>query len=134
SLLVDSDGPPRLTMEGKRRHAMNVLVVGGAGYIGGVTTDLFLEKGYNTRVYDCLLYEESFRKPVDFAYGDIRDHGKLRDHLKWADAVVWLAALVGDGACALNPDLSVAVNQEPLKWLAQNYDGRVVFMSTCSVY
>jgi len=113
---------------------MNVLVVGGAGYIGGVTTDLLLESGHNARVYDCLLYEESFRKPVDFVYGDIRDHDKLREHLKWADAVVWLAALVGDGACALNPELSVAVNQESVKWLAENFNGRIVFMSTCSVY
>src|SRR5256885_10198804 len=110
---------------------MNVLVVGGAGYIGGVTTDLLVQQGHTTRVYDCLLYEESFRKPVDFVYGDIRDQGKLREHLKWADAVVWLAALVGDGACALNPDLSVAVNQETLKWLAQNFHGRIVFIATC---
>ncbi len=113
---------------------MNVLVVGGAGYIGGVTTDLLLERGHNTRVYDSLMYEESFRKPVDFVYGDIRDHQKLAKQLKWADAVVWLAALVGDGACALDPQLSTIINQECVGWLAKNYDGRIVFMSTCSVY
>lgn len=113
---------------------MNVLVVGGAGYIGGVTVDLLIQAGHNVRVYDCLLYEESYRKPVDFIYGDIRDQQRLAKQLSWASAVVWLAALVGDGACALNPDLAVEVNQEALAWLAEHFDGRIVFMSTCSVY
>lgn len=113
---------------------MNVLVVGGAGYMGGAVTDLLIQSEHNARVYDALLYEESYRKPVDFIYGDVRDTERLLPHLKWADAVVWLAALVGDGACALNPDISISINQESVKWLAENYDGRIIFMSTCSVY
>ena len=113
---------------------MNVLVVGGAGYVGGAVTELLLESDHNQRVYDALLYEESYRKAVDFVYGDVRDTDSLLPHLRWADAVVWLAALVGDGACALNPEISVSVNQVPVKWLAEHYDGRIIFMSTCSVY
>lgn len=113
---------------------MNVLVAGGAGYVGGAVTDLLLQSEHNIRVYDTLLYEETYRKPVDFVYGDVRDRGWLRPHLEWADAVVWLAALVGDAACALNPDVSVVINQESVRWLADNYDGRIVFLSTCSVY
>lgn len=113
---------------------MNVLVVGGAGYVGGAVTDLLAETDHSFRVYDELLYEESYRKPVDFVYGDVRDHERLKPHLDWADAVVWLAALVGDPACALNPDISVSVNQQSVKWLEGNFDGRIVFMSTCSVY
>jgi nucleoside-diphosphate-sugar epimerase len=112
----------------------NVLVVGGAGYVGGITVDLLTVAGYDVRVYDCLLYEEDFRKPVDFVYGDVRDAERLRPHLEWADAVVWLAALVGDPACALTPDVSREINQSAVEWLAQHYHGRVVFMSTCSVY
>jgi nucleoside-diphosphate-sugar epimerase len=81
-----------------------------------------------------LLYEESYRKQVDFVLGDVRDGERLGPHLQWADSVIWLAALVGDAACALNPDVSEAVNQEAVRWLAENYDGRVVFLSTCSVY
>jgi nucleoside-diphosphate-sugar epimerase len=81
-----------------------------------------------------LLYEESYRKPVDFVYGDIRDHDLLSRHLDWADTVVWLAALVGDGACALNTEIAVELNQRSVSWLAQNFDGRIVFLSTCSVY
>jgi nucleoside-diphosphate-sugar epimerase len=113
---------------------MNVLVVGGAGYVGGALVDMLLQTKHSTRVYDALLYEESYRKPVDFVYGDIRDTETLLPHLEWADAVVWLAALVGDGACALNPDVSLEINDQSVKWLSEHYDGRIVFMSTCSVY
>lgn len=112
----------------------NVLIVGGAGYVGGAITDLIQQSNYNVRVFDVLLYEDSFRKPVDFVHGDVRDHEKLLPQLKWADAVVWLAAIVGDGACQLNPELTKSINQDSVGWLADNYNGRIVFMSTCSVY
>ncbi|HUT61511.1 MAG TPA: NAD-dependent epimerase/dehydratase family protein, partial [Phycisphaerae bacterium] len=65
---------------------MNVLVVGGAGYVGGAVTDLLLETKHSLRVYDALLYEESYRKHVDFVYGDVRDGERLLPHLEWADA------------------------------------------------
>ena len=48
---------------------MNVLVVGGAGYVGGSVTDLLMQSEHQFRVYGALLYEESYRKPVDFIYG-----------------------------------------------------------------
>lgn len=113
----------------------NVLIVGGAGYVGGAITDLIQgEEKYNVRVYDALIYEDSFRKPVDFVYGDVRDYKKLKSQLEWADVVVWLAAIVGDGACQINPELTRTINQDTVCWLADNYDGRIIFMSTCSVY
>jgi nucleoside-diphosphate-sugar epimerase len=113
---------------------MRVLVVGGAGYIGGAVTDLLMNGNHEIRVYDALLYEETYRKKVPFVLGDIRDRERLRPHLQWAEAVVWLAALVGDGACALNPEVAVEINQKSVEWLADNYDGRIIFLSTCSVY
>ncbi len=113
---------------------MNILVVGGAGYVGGAVTDILNQTNHSFRVYDSLLYEECYRKPVPFVFGDIRDAAHLLSHLQWADAVIWLAALVGDGACQLNPEISVAVNQESVRWLAEHFDGRIVFLSTCSVY
>jgi nucleoside-diphosphate-sugar epimerase len=113
---------------------MNIVIVGGAGYVGGALTDLLVQSKHNFRVYDALLYEESYRKQVDFVYGDIRDTERLIPQLKWADVVVWLAALVGDGACALNPEISKVLNQDSVKWLSENYDGRIFFTSTCSVY
>lgn len=109
---------------------MNTLVVGGAGYIGGAVTDLMPD----VRVYDNLLYEHEYRKNVDFVLGDVRDRAKLKEHLDWADAVIWLAAIVGDGACASNPELTQEINSDSVKWLCDNFDGRIVFPSTCSVY
>jgi len=113
---------------------MKVLVVGGAGYVGGAVTDLLLQRKHDVRVFDALLYEEAYRKPIHFVYGDVRTSENLRPQLQWADSVIWLAALVGDGACALNPEVSVAINQEAVRWLADHFNGRIVFMSTCSVY
>lgn len=113
---------------------MKVLIVGGAGYIGGATTDLLMNSVHQFKVYDTLLYEEDYRKQVDFVFGDVRDRQSLASHLQWADVVVWLAALVGDGACALNPDLAIEINQHAVAWLAEHFDGRILFMSTCSVY
>ncbi len=112
----------------------NILVVGGAGYVGGAITDMLLNSNYNVRVFDALLYEDSYRKKVDFVYGDVRNTTLMSKQLEWADAVVWLAAIVGDGACQLNPELTKSINQETIKWLSENYKGRIVFMSTCSVY
>lgn len=113
---------------------MKILVVGGAGYVGGAVTDLLKVSDQEYRVYDALLYEESYRKDCDFVFGDIRDAKRLAPQLKWADAVIWLAALVGDGACALNPEITEEINQDSVAWLVKHFDGRIVFMSTCSVY
>ena len=112
----------------------NILIVGGAGYVGGAVTDLLAGGEHSIRVFDMILYEDSYRKPLDFVYGDVRDKAALEPQLDWADTVVWLAAIVGDGACQLDPDTTIAVNQQTVKWLARKFDGRIVFMSTCSVY
>ena len=112
---------------------MNVLVVGGAGYVGGGIVDK-LKENHSVTVYDSLIYEESYRKDVKFVYGDIRDHEKLLELLNSNDAVIWLAALVGDGACAINPELTFQINSESVKFLVENFNKRIVFLSTCSVY
>ena len=114
-------------------NLVNILIVGGAGYVGGGIVDL-LNKNHQVTVYDSLIYESSFRKNVDFIYGDIRDYKKLNKILNQFDAVVWLAALVGDGACSINPILTHEINSETVKNLVNNYKGRIVFLSTCSVY
>ena len=112
---------------------MNVLVVGGAGYVGGGIVDK-LKENHNVTVFDSLIYEESYRKDVKFVYGDIRDKDKLLSVLNKNDAVIWLAALVGDGACSINPELTFEINSESVKFLAENFKKRIVFLSTCSVY
>jgi nucleoside-diphosphate-sugar epimerase len=111
-----------------------VLVVGGAGYVGGAVTDALLAKNVPFSVYDALLYEERYLKPVDFIFGDVRDTKKLATILPNYTHVIWLAAIVGDGACALNPEATVEINELAIKWLTENFNGRIVFTSTCSVY
>jgi len=112
----------------------NVLVVGGAGYIGGWLTDRAIEAGHDVRVYDLLLYEDLYLKDVPFVAGDVLDRDRLEPELERADVVVWLAALVGDPACALDPQLTRKINLDSVRWLCEVFEGRIVFPSTCSVY
>jgi nucleoside-diphosphate-sugar epimerase len=111
-----------------------VLITGGAGYVGGWLTDRAIEAGHDVRVYDLLLYQDRYLKPVPFLAGDVLDYDRLKTHLEWAECVVWLAGLVGDPVCALDPVLTEKINVESLGWLCDNFDGRIIFPSTCSVY
>lgn len=113
---------------------MRVLIVGGAGYVGGVVTDEFIKNNDDVIVYDNLTYEESFRKNCQFVFGDVRDKKKLKKFLKWADQVVWMAALVGDGACSINPKITFDINSNSVKFLSKNFNKKIIFFSTCSVY
>ena len=112
---------------------MKILVVGDAGYVGGGIVDT-LSKENEITVYDSLIYESAYRKDVNFIYGDIRDYKKINSILNNFDAVVWLAALVGDGACSINPTLTHEINSETVKNLVKNFNGKIIFLSTCSVY
>lgn len=113
---------------------IRVLVVGGAGYIGGGVIDVLLKKGIPFTVYDLLLYEYQYLKPVDFIRGDIRDTKKLAKVLQNFSHIIWLAAIVGDAACQISPGLTISVNQEAVKWLDSHFSDRIIFLSTCSVY
>jgi len=112
----------------------SVLVVGGAGYVGGYLVDLLIKNWYTVAVYDNLTYETRYLKNVSFIKGDINDYEKLKPIINNFDIVVWLAAVVGDGACDVNPELTKKINTETVKWLVQNYIGKIIFMSTSSVY
>lgn len=111
-----------------------VLIVGGAGYVGGWMTDEATRHGHSVRVLDNLTYDDSFLKPVDFAFADILDFKTMEKHLQWADSVIWLAAFVGDPACAINPKLTRKTNVESVRNLVNSFGGRIIFPSTCSVY
>jgi len=111
-----------------------VLIVGGAGYIGGFLTDYLTANDKEVTVYDNLLFESRFLKNCKFIKGDIRDSKKLDKIVHDYDVVVWLAGLVGDGACQVSPALTKDLNVDSFKWLVDNYEGKIVFPSTCSVY
>ncbi len=115
---------------------MKILVVGGAGYIGGYLVDNLLSNNYDVSVFDNLTYERQFFKDVDFIYGDIRDTNKIKEVIKEKkfDNVIWLAALVGDGACSINETITYEINVNSIRDFIEFYDGDLIFISTCSVY
>ena len=56
-----------------------ILIVGGAGYVGGHLTDLLKDNNnFDIRVIDTLLYEHQYMKEVDFINIDIRDELNLK--------------------------------------------------------
>ncbi|MBS1585549.1 MAG: NAD(P)-dependent oxidoreductase [Bacteroidetes bacterium] len=121
-----------------------ILVTGGAGYIGSVLTRQLLERGYTVRVLDNLMYGG---EPIidllncpnfEFVKGDVRNEADVRKAMKDVNAVAHLAAIVGDPACAKQPDLAKSTNLEGSKILYNiaNEAGvdTFVFASTCSNY
>jgi nucleoside-diphosphate-sugar epimerase len=121
-----------------------VVVLGGAGYIGSHTVDLLLERGYQVRVLDRLMYgRQSLADFVDrpgfeVIDGDVTDITKLTSALRNASAVIHLAGLVGDPACAVDDDFTRHTNiiaTRMAKEVAQSLGVyRFVFASSCSVY
>lgn len=114
----------------------NVLLVGGSGYIGGLTCDYLIEAGMDVTVYDNLLYENRFLKNIPFINGDIRDTEKLYEVSKDFDVIVLMAALVGDPACSVNHTLTEEINYKSIKDFCEvvSPNKHLIFMSTCSVY
>jgi nucleoside-diphosphate-sugar epimerase len=120
---------------------LNITVTGGAGYIGACATRELLARGHRVTVLDSLLHgQERVAAVLEAAgarviLGDVRDSGARRAALGGAEAVVHLAAIVGDPACAKDPELSHAVNVEATRALVEEVEvDRLVFASTCSNY
>lgn len=112
----------------------NVLVIGGAGYVGGITVDLLKQNYDSVTVFDNLLYEKNYLKDCSFIFGDVRDLNKLLKIHKKFEIIIWLAAIVGDGACSQNPELTKSVNVDSIKNFLEKTKRRIIYLSTCSVY
>ena len=123
---------------------MKVLVTGGAGYIGSVLVPELLGAGHRVRVLDTLAHGGASllgawsHPDFDFVRGDVRAPDARARALEGVEAVVHLAAVVGDPACARDPDLARSVNLDASLALIDDANaggvGRFVFASTCSNY
>ena len=122
-----------------------VLVIGGAGYIGSVLVRKLLDRGYRVRVLDNLIYNHGssiagLAEHPDFSFinGDFGNTAKLDAALYEVTDVVLLAALVGDPICKKYQELARKSNLEYPKQLIErmkDFDiDRFVFTSTCSNY
>jgi len=122
----------------------NILLVGGAGYIGSVLVKNLLKDNYNVRVLDSLMcgyqpLEEFLDKPnFEFIKGDFRNVEYVVKTVKDMDAVIHLGAIVGDQACELDENLSLEINTTATMLLRQVCKGygikKFLYASTCSVY
>jgi len=120
----------------------NVLVTGGAGYIGSVLVPDLLKKNFKVTVIDNFMYRQPSLASViadpnlNLVFGDIRDHALVKQHLIKADVVIPLAAIVGAPACAKDPLTASSINKESTVWLFQQLskDQQVIMPTTNSAY
>jgi nucleoside-diphosphate-sugar epimerase len=95
----------------------NILVTGGAGYIGSIMVPALLGAGHNVTVIDNFLYRQNSlaaccADPSFSLYnGDVRDELVMRSLLAKADIVIPLAALVGAPLCDKDPVAASTVNK-----------------------
>jgi len=130
--------------QSEQKSVKNVLVIGGAGYIGSALLPRLLDKGYKVRLLDLLLYgtepiKEWINHPsLEILRADFRQVEKVVQAMHGMDAVIHLGGLVGDSACALNEELTLEINLMATRMIAEvakgSGVGRFIFTSTCSVY
>ncbi|MCB1877301.1 MAG: SDR family NAD(P)-dependent oxidoreductase [Chromatiales bacterium] len=85
---------------------MNILITGGAGFIGSHTADALLQLGHSVRILDCLdpqihgqneTFPEYLDKRIECIVGDVRDLDAVTEAMQDIDAVYHFAALTGVG-------------------------------------
>jgi nucleoside-diphosphate-sugar epimerase len=123
----------------------NILLIGGAGYIGTVVTDYLLKKNYNVKIIDNLIYNSASskkflknNKKISFLNLDIRNIKSDNIFLKNIDAAILLAGLVGDPITKKYPQLSEEINDIGNKCtidaIANSGIKKLIYISTCSNY
>jgi len=121
-----------------------VLVTGGAGYVGAVLVPKLLKQGYRVKVLDLFIYgEDVFDSVKDdqnlvIVKGDIRDRSLLERVIPGCDSVIHLACISNDPSFELNPALGKSINYDAFFDLVDvSKDSgvrRFVYASSSSVY
>src|SRR5256885_1305043 len=121
---------------------MKILVVGGAGYIGSVCSELLLNEGHEVAIFDNL--SEGHRAAVDsrthFIEGELADRQQIQAALSSArpDAVMHFAANALVGESMRNPSKyfrnNVCNGLNLLDAMVTTGVRRIVFSSTCAIF
>lgn len=121
---------------------MNILVTGGAGYIGAVLVPMLLESGHAVTVVDSFLYDQSalldccYHPNLEIIRGDARDRDLMRRSLEGKQAVFPLACLTGAPLCEADPLEARSVNLDAVEMLLElrSAEQRMIFPTTNSGY
>ena len=121
--------------------ATKVLITGGAGYLGSVLCEHFLDAGHEVTALDNLLYAQKSlwhlcaNPAFDFVFGDARDEALVKKLVANADVVIPLAAVVGAPACDRDPWLAESISDSiRLILSASSRDQLIVYPTTNSGY
>lgn len=123
---------------------MNVLVTGGAGYVGSVLVPKLLNEGHQVKVLDLFIYGKEVFDDVRSnprlteIQGDLRDVPLVKTALKGVEAVIHLACISNDPSYELNPTLGKTINFDAFRPLVQEAKAagvkRFIYASSSSVY
>ncbi|MDQ2105448.1 NAD-dependent epimerase/dehydratase family protein [Azospirillum isscasi] len=122
--------------------SMNILVTGGAGYLGSIMVPALLDAGHRVTVLDSFLFRQVPLAHVcahpnfDIVRGDARDEATLRPLVQSADAVIPLAALVGAPLCDADVLAATSTNRDAVLTLIRllSRDQRIMMPVTNSGY
>ena len=98
----------------------NILVTGGAGYLGSIMVPDLLAAGHKVTVLDNFMFKQTslnhcaYHPNFSVVKGDIRDEGTMSKLMKDADVIIPLAALVGAPLCSMDPVGATTVNHDAI--------------------